>query len=693
MINYDKELNEEQLAVVKNGDGACLVLAGAGSGKTRTVTFRVAYLLEHGTAPEDILLVTFTNKAAREMVERITTVLGGDLKLPWAGTFHHIAYKLLRKYAPLLGYKNNFTILDSEDSKDMIKLCVKSEGVDKGRKRFPSPAVLFGLISYARNSQLSIEEVLDQKHPQWLDQADTIARIRDDYGKRKQEANAMDFDDLLMNLYLLLKKAPQIQQRLANQFRYVMVDEYQDTNTIQAAIVRELSSVHKNLLVVGDDAQSIYSFRAADIDNILSFEKHYPNAKVFRLETNYRSTPEILALANDVISNNVEQYQKELQSVRDSFVKPEVHVFAEQQEEAEFIATRILELIDEGIPLRQVAVLFRAAYHSQAIEMELTKRDIPYEYRGGVRFFERAHIKDVLAYLRVYHNPTDMIAWSRLLNMQVGIGPATAQKIIGTILDNIGELRTITDDGETKPIQEQSLRQLPIKLSARAGVGWHDFLQIYAVLESADQTSTGLIDAVRNSRYTEYLETEYQDYRERLQDLEQLSLFSHQQPDIARFLAEASLQESYAKGKNRGPSDDDDAIVLSTIHQAKGLEWEVVFIVNVAQGQFPNDRALKEKKGIEEERRLFYVATTRAKKQLYLSYPLLGFRSQVMSGPSMFLDEMDKRLVNEHGMSGGTAFKNDGWSDPSDDIDDIVYISEDEEFKSPRRTTSFLGDF
>ena len=682
MIDYTKELNQEQLKVVQNGDGPCLVLAGAGSGKTRTITYRVAYLIENGIDPKNILLVTFTNKAAREMINRVQQLAGGEIRLPWSGTFHHVAYRILKRYAPLLQYKSNFSILDSADSRDLIKLCLKQEGIDRTQKRFPSAKVVQSIISYARNAEETIAGVLDLKYPKWIDLADTLGRIADEYRKRKLEANAMDFDDLLVNLHILLLKSEKVREKYSKQFQYVLVDEYQDTNRVQASIIKLFASHHKNILVVGDDAQSIYSFRAADIQNILAFEKQYPNAQVFRLETNYRSTPDILDLANDVIANNVKQYEKDLKSVLDNFTKPEVHPFADQSEEAEFVAERILELRDEGVPLRQMSVLFRASFHSQALEMELMKRDIPYDYRGGVRFFERAHIKDVLAYLRIYNNKEDVIAWSRVLNMQAGIGPATIQKILENVRSSPHFQSQSTDQPLTPSPSPKGRGE--IDLPSRAQLGWSDFLSVYEKMLETDGSPNELIKAILESKYAQYLEYEYQDYRERLQDLQQLSVFAEAQKDLARFLAEASMQESYGvamKTRHASSVREDEKLVLSTVHQAKGLEWEAVFILNLSAGQFPNERASKEADGIEEERRLFYVALTRAKKYLYLTYPLSGGFTSFLQGPSMFLEELDQALVSASGFSGGTA-----WSDPSDDVDDIVYEAMDDD--KPR--TSFL---
>ncbi len=697
MIDFEKELNAEQLAVVQNGDGPCLVLAGAGSGKTRTITYRVAYLLEKGISPENILLVTFTNKAAKEMMDRVQLITKSEKRLPWSGTFHHIGFRILKKYAPLLGYKNNFSILDSEDSNDLLKLCMKQEGIDRKERRFPSPGVLHGLLSYSRNAEKSLEEVLDEKHPQWLSIADVIGRIADDYAKRKREANAMDFDDLLVNTHLLLAKSDAVRKKYSEQFQYVLVDEYQDTNKVQASIIKLLASYHRNVLVVGDDAQSIYSFRAADIENILSFsarggENGYPDAKIFYLTTNYRSTPDILSVANNIISNNREQYQKELKSIREKCVKPKVKPFADASEEGEFIAQEILTLRDEGVPLSDMAVLFRAAFHSQALELELTKRDIPYDYRGGIRFFERAHIKDVLAYLRIVHNIEDIVAWSRVLNMQVGIGPAAAQSIFEMIKKSNYNKNVLPLPVQTGVVGggEEGVSHGPmpsIELPARAQVGWNDFLQIWqAMAVHTELRPADLITAVIHSKYAEYLENEYPDYRERLQDLEQLATFAERQKDLNQFLADASLQESYtSRQARRTDTDDEDRLVLSTIHQAKGLEWEAVFILHLSAGQFPNDRALREAKGIEEERRLFYVAVTRAKKHLYLTYPLVGSFNSTLSGPSMFIDEIDRDLVDAETLMGSSVFSDSGFSDG-----EVQYVPIDEPFPNKQRPVSFL---
>lgn len=671
MIDFEKELNSEQLEVVKNGDGPCLVLAGAGSGKTRAITYRVAYLLERGIKPDSILLMTFTNKAAREMVNRVQALTAGSLEggLPWSGTFHHIAYRLIKRYGALLGYENNFSILDSEDAKDLMKLCIKDEGIDRKEKRFPSPSVVSGIISYASNAERALADVLEHERPKWFEYEETLSRIAGRYAARKRQSNAMDFDDLLTNLKTLLLAHENVRDTLCRQFEYVLVDEYQDTNKVQADIVDVLAGGRSNILVVGDDAQSIYSFRAADIENILRFEKKYPDAKVFRLETNYRSTPEILAVANDVIARNTRQYEKVLRAVRESFARPEVHAYMDAREEAQGIAERISELRGEGVPLSHIAVLFRAAFHSQALEMELTSRDIPYEYRGGVRFFERGHIKDVLAYLRIFANSRDTAAWSRVLNMQAGIGPSSARTITEAVL------RGGTD---------RDFSYLSSFLTARAQLGWSDFMSVWSNIMKSDGSPAGLIRAVLDSKYIDYLENEYPDYRERTQDIEQLALFAERSEDLSLFLAEAGLQESHSRPSADGRGNE-KRLVLSTVHQAKGLEWEAVFIMNLSAGQFPNERAVREDNGLEEERRLFYVAVTRAKKYLHLSYPLaVGFGA--LGGPSPFLEEIGREYMDKPALGGSTVF-----TDPSDDVDGIEYVPfEGDEYAAPRR--SFLMD-
>ncbi|MFA6106033.1 MAG: UvrD-helicase domain-containing protein [Patescibacteria group bacterium] len=666
MIDFEKELNAEQLDVVFHGDGPCLVLAGAGSGKTRAITYRVAYLMEKGVNPENILLVTFTNKAAGEMKERVKQITGQTSFLPWSGTFHHISYRILKQYAALLGYGNNFTVLDSDDSESLIKICIKEFRPDD-TKRFPSASAVASVISFSRNAERPLTEVVEERYPQWLMFLNELHQIATAYEKRKKESNAMDFDDLLINFSILLNQ-PGVGEKFSSQFQYILVDEYQDTNKIQASIIRKLSVKHKNLLVVGDDAQSIYSFRAATIENILQFEKDYPGAKIYKIETNYRSSEEILLVANSVIENNREQYKKELKTSRRG-EKPGLYPQIDQQSEGQFVAEQIEKLLKEGVPPKEIAVLFRAAYHSQMLEVELVSRGIDYDYRGGTRFFERSHIKDILAYLRILNNLSDTAAWLRVLMHEQGVGPAAAQKVIEAV-------RVLHKPEEVEPTGKGVL-------SGKALAGFENFILIWNKLSSSVMAPSELIDALVNSAYKDYLDTEFVDSKERLQDIKQLALFAENYEDLSEFLANTTLQESFALPK---PGEKKvEKIVLTTVHQAKGLEWTAVFIINLSNGAFPSERSAREPKGLEEERRLFYVAVTRAKKHLYLTYPMAGGAfGDFLSGPSRFLDEIGTELLDDHSLlSTDVTVLND-------DSAGITYVPESRPKKI--RPGSFLVD-
>lgn len=669
MINYQQELNPEQLAVVQNGDGPCLVLAGAGSGKTRTIIYRLARLLEKGADPKNILLVTFTNKAAKEMTSRSEALLGYKPQGMIAGTFHHLANFLLRRYGKRIGLEPNFTILDEDDKKSLIKASAGEAGVDMKKKRFPMPAVLKEIFSFAKNSRLKLEEVIELKHPNFSALQFEIGAVRRIYEQKKKQGNMVDFDDLLTATLNLLETQSDVREGLARHFQYVLVDEYQDTNPVQAAILHHLSSHHKNILVVGDDSQSIYSFRAADIKNILDFGKTYPEAKIFKLETNYRSTPDILDLANDIISKNYNQFPKNLKSLRPKSVIPALLSAGSQDDEAQFIAGKILELRDQGVELRDIAVLFRAAYHSQALEMELTRRDIPYEYRGGVKFFERSHIKDIISFLRAYFNPKDEAAWMRILGFGVGVGTVTAKNIF----------EFVAQKSEPREIAQIS----SANFGAKAGNTWNEIARLWEkFLNLGAAKPDALIEAVLSSYYRDYLEHTYDNFEDRLNDLMELAAYSAKYENLEKFLTEITLYEDVAVKNEKGASYERERMVLSTIHQAKGLEWNTVFIINLVDGAFPNRRALLEDGGVEEERRLFYVACTRAKENLFLSYALTSGNMQgggmFFNEPSIFLREMKGSLVNKI---------------DSEDEDDLPVIDIDGE-EVPRRLPrkSYLRD-
>ena len=634
-INFEQELNPEQLKVIREGDGPCLVLAGAGSGKTRTIVYRMAYLLEQGIAPEKILLLTFTNKAANEMLSRVEALTGVNARILWGGTFHGVANRFLRRFASAIGFKSNFNIMDEDDAHSLIKACVKETGAAAVHGRFPSPAVIKGILSFAVNSRITVEDSLEQKSPGLFRFSQEIKDIGELYNKKKLAGHLMDFDDLLLNLVKILRENADIRDRLKRHFEYILIDEYQDTNPLQAEMISLLAPESKNILVVGDDAQSIYSFRAATVQNILKFPKIYPGTKIFRLETNYRSTPDILDLANDVISKNLAQFPKDLRSVQKNFEKPVLHIAPSAEEEAKFIVKKISALLDAGINPRNIAALFRAAHHSQALEFELGRRGIAYEYRGGVRFFERAHIKDVLAYLRIFNQPADEAAWRRILIIHQGIGETTADKIFNEArgFDSIGRI-----------IDHQFAFNLP----ERARLGWQEFKSVIGkLLEYHGQNPAELVKALANSNYRDYLAAEHENSDDRLEDIGQLAVFAEKYDTLTDFLAEAILYEGYqARAAN---STDGQRIVLSTIHQAKGLEWDAVFVINLVDGGFPNQRAMMEDGGLEEERRLFYVAVTRAKRNLFLTYPETARMGGLSwNTPSMFLSEIDESLLAEN---------------------------------------------
>lgn len=633
MIDYKSELNDQQYKVVTQGDGPCLVLAGAGSGKTRTITYRVAYLLEKGIAPQNILLLTFTNKAANEMVSRVEQLIGNKPEGIWGGTFHKFGHKLMRMYADTLGYKKGFTIADASDAKELIKICIKEEGM-KGVRGFPGPGTCGNIISFAQNAQISIDEVLDWKYQQYEAYAPHFQNIAERYRDKKMTAQVMDFDDLLFNVIKLFEHNDSLREKYAKQFEYILVDEYQDTNVLQARMIDLLAPPQNNILVVGDDAQSIYSFRAADIQNILEFEKKYKDAQIFKLEINYRSTPEILALSNESIGNNKKQYAKELSAVNEQGEKPELTTYADTAQEASQIGRHIRDLIDSGLPRSEIAILFRASAHSQEVEMELVKRDIPYDYRGGQRFFERSHVKDVLAYLRLAHNPKDSIAWMRVLSMYDGIGTITAQKIITRVVEFPG-LASLNVDAVAEG------------LNARSNVGWQKFAGDANRLRQAKGGGPSqLIRAVIAGHYKDMLDKEYENAKERIEDIEQMATFAERINDLGFFLGEATLAEQHSNKLNE--KEKVPKVVLSTIHQSKGLEWDAVFVLRVAAGQFPSEYAIIDEADLEEERRLFYVASTRARKQLYYSYPLMmGNDNPYLLQPSPFISELPESVFKE----------------------------------------------
>lgn len=654
-IDYHAELNNEQYAVVTAAEGPCLVLAGAGSGKTRTLVYRVAYLIEKGVSPENIMLVTFTNKAAREMLNRVELLLRHKPRGLVGGTFHSVANSILRRYSALIGYQNNFNILDEDDSLSLIKSSLADLDVDTKDKYFPKPKVLAGIISFAANSGAEIGEVIKDRYeffkPEFLGMVENLNQL---YQRKKQLANVMDFDDLLVNLLKLLRARPDVKLKLSEQFKYVLVDEYQDTNKIQALIMDELASAHRNLLVVGDDSQSIYSFRAATVSNILDFPKKYHGCKIFKLETNYRSVPEILALANNSILHNPEQFSKKLKSLREAGNKPVLAAAKDGEEQANFIVNRILDRRDEGLELKDMAVLFRSSYQIIELELELNKRGLPYVVRGGLRFFEQAHIKDVVAFLRVAANFRDELSWARILGLQANIGRSTINKIWLEV-------------SKAMTLEEILLNPEKLMVPARAERGWLNVVKILREILSFQTGEKAVARSLRtllDSDYQNYLKNNYENFKDRLEDLEQLEIFAGSYDSLEKFLTDVSLSEGFRGErveKNKQPADD-EVLVLTTIHQAKGLEWRVVFVLGLAEGQFPHHKVYANPRELNEERRLFYVAITRAKDELYLAYPIFSFSystGESINRPSRFVEEVESGLLETWELTTDDSYNQD----------------------------------
>jgi DNA helicase-2/ATP-dependent DNA helicase PcrA len=648
LTRYRAELNEEQFKVALAPVGAALVVAGAGSGKTRVITYRVAYLIEQGVAPARIMLATFTNRAAREMLRRVEMLTGGaDVRRVWGGTFHRIANLILRRHAASIGFESNYTILDSEDSKDFLNACVDAAGIDTKARRFPKAEIIQDIISFANNTDRPIEDVVARRYPHFEPLTQSIKRVDVTYMERKRERNSMDYDDLLLNWKRLLLEKPDIAALYSDQFQHILVDEYQDTNKLQAEIIDLLAVKHRNVMVVGDDAQSIFAWRGAEFTNIYEFPQRYPEATVYRLEINYRSTPEILSLANVSIASNRKQFPKTLRAARDSKGLPPALVAArDADQQAAFIAARVLELRDEGIPLDEVAVLYRSHYHSLELQLELTRRGIPYRVRSGVRFFEQAHIKDVISYLRIIANPRDEMAWKRALRLVPNIGAATANRIwerLAYAPDPLALVRRA--DFQAAP--------------QRRGAGWTDFLSLIESLVQDDTRNSPArqIETILARGYEAHLAATYENAEARLEDLRQLAHFSARYNSTEEFLGELALlsTERYSAPQALTGedvvmgADEDELLTLTSVHQAKGLEWRAVFIIWAADGKFPSPRSLREAEGEEEERRLWYVALTRAAEQLYITYPLMVTdysRQTVIQKPSRFVTEVPPDLYD-----------------------------------------------
>lgn len=632
-VDYEKDLNPEQYAAVMHEKGPALVLAGAGTGKTRVVTYRVARLIEAGTRPENILLLTFTNKAAKEMMRRAERLVGKNIMGIFGGTFHHVANLMLRQHYLLAGYKQGFSILDREDSKELFESCIAE--VHKKDVVLPRGAVFSEIHSLSKNTGLPAGDIVIERFPHFVNALDDIEKIIGLYENKKVALNLADFDDLLVKWKYIFEQHDNIREYYSLKFRHILVDEYQDTNRLQADIIDLTTGGDQNLMVVGDDAQSIYSFRGADFENILKFPERYRDALIFKLTTNYRSTPEILYLANSIIANNRRQFAKELHAVVPSGEPPNVVPLKDVFEEAEFVASVIMDMNSDGRPFDQMAVLYRSHYQSMQLQMELQRRGIPFEIRSGLKFFEQAHIKDILSYLRIITNPFDEISWKRTMKLIRGVGNITSGKVWEFIRASEDPVGLIAE----------AYRLIPKK----SGGGFGLFLDVLRELreEKYFSSPSAAIDFVLRHGYEDHLYNNYPNAEMRIEDIEQMSRFALRYDSLDTFLSDLALQ-----GVTEAQTEEADLpggkLVLSTVHQAKGLEWEAVFIIGMNDGRFPSAKSLRSDDE-EEERRLFYVGVTRAKEDLYVCYPISSedWNSLGFLKPSRFLKEIPKDCFEE----------------------------------------------
>ncbi|MBY9004315.1 MAG: ATP-dependent helicase [Candidatus Lokiarchaeota archaeon] len=646
-VNFESELNEEQLNIINNLKGPMIVIAGAGSGKTRTIVYSVAKLLVSGVKPSEIMLVTFTNKAASEMIERVEQLLGKRPKGIWAGTFHSIANRFLRKYARSLGLKPNFTIMDETDARGLVKLSMNQADIQELDERFPTSAMVKSILSYSINCNKTIKEVVEWKYPQFNNEK-FILKLREVfkvYAKKKADDSLVDFDDMLVFWNRLLEER-NVAQLIARRIKHVLVDEYQDTNFIQDEIIKKIvqQNVNHNVMAVGDDAQSIYAFRGANFENIMNFEKNYQNCKKYAITFNYRSIPQILALANDSINHNKKQFKKQMRPTRDDGIKPFQVDIEDDKSQSRFIANQVLKLRSEGYDLHDIAILVRAGHHSLKIELELQRKNIPYEVRAGVAFFEKAHIKDAISYLRIFENPYDEISWSRIFSMIPGIGTKSGSKIFAEIVNMENPVNFMASESFFSEKLKGS------RISQQGKKNWTTHVKKLVNLTEYNDPSVLILHL---SKILEgYMKTKYDNWQDRIEDLKQFSVYAQNFKSIRKFLENLSLNGSNIESKTVLTGDqinEEKPLIISTIHRAKGLEWRVVFIPQLVQDQFPSGKVAGDPDAIEEERRTFYVAVTRAKDQLYLISPatIQTFKGYQTARISQFISELNPKSYTQ----------------------------------------------
>ncbi len=597
------ELNSAQQMAVTTTEGPLLVIAGAGSGKTKTLVYRLANLVNQGVAPDSILLLTFTKKSAQEMLRRASTVLDHRCDQVSGGTFHSFANVVLRYYGAALGYEPGFTILDRSDADELLGMVRNEVGYAKMDKRFPKKSTIGSIISMAVNTDRSIRSVISSEYPQFLDYDADIQKIATAYQVKKSEMQVMDYDDLLVKLVQLLQQFPGIRSELQATYHYIMIDEYQDTNRVQADIIRYLANSRHNVMVVGDDAQSIYSFRGADFKNIMSFPDLFPNTQVITLEQNYRSTQPILNLTNSLISRARERFAKTLFTTRDGGDLPVYVEAADENAQSRFVAQKVLELRESGLTLNDIAVLVRSGWHSNDLEVELQARNIPFQKYGGFKFIESSHVKDVLSMVKLVQNASDMVSWSRVLQLFEGVGPKGAALIIANL---------------------PTIRRLGVLPNPLIGKKYtENLVALLGLIQQTDLTPGAILD-LAVTFYLPFFKIKYDDHGKRLSDLESLRGIASRYQNLDQFLSEISLEPpDQTQIDSIAGINDDEKLTISTIHSAKGLEWKAVFLISAVDGYIPSFQSLGDSSQLEEERRLLYVALTRAKDELYIVKPNL----------------------------------------------------------------------
>src|SRR6476660_7327714 len=632
-IDYAAALNPQQLAAVTAGDGPSLVIAGAGSGKTRTLVYRVAYLIDSGVDPSHILLLTFTRKSAQEMLERAGELIGVRSERVRGGTFHSVANTLLRRYGRSIGLEPGCTILDRGDAEDLIALVRAQLGLNEKDKRFPRKGTIAEIFSKSENTLRTLDDIVIEEFSHFADHLEALTQLQAGYRAAKRQRQLTDYDDLLVLLRQLLMQDIHAREGISRLYRYILVDEVQYTNRLQADVIRNLAASHQNVMVVGDDSQSIYAFRGATFKNIMEFPTLFPGTTMYKLEENYRSTQPILNLANCIIDEAAEKYTKRLFTRKIDGPLPSLVEAAGENTQSRFIAQKILELREEGVPLSEVAVLFRSSFHSFDLEIELSRKGLPFIKRGGVKFIETAHVKDLLAHVRVIANPLDTVSWHRALMLVEGVGPKKAQDLLATLVKS------------DKPFQ--TLREV----TGRSSVGLKNLANTLESLSGAEDLRPALLVSQAYEYYLPILKEQYDDYPKRIRDLDHLQTIAEGYPGVDEFLADLALEppDGSAAGVD-APDRDDERMVLSTIHSAKGLEWQCVFVIWVVDGRFPSVYSFVADDELEEERRLFYVAVTRAKRHLFLTYPINVFdkgSGMLLSKPSRFLDPVTPALLDQ----------------------------------------------